>query len=985
MKKVISGFLVTTLLVSVFGMFDISYAETSNKAEVYTEIYSADFDKLETTELTQDQTALKATYPNTQLVSDTTNWNYKIEEKTAGDKALYIAQTTTSTTGSGGHTGVMITVPDGGLKNTEKYKISYDVKWPTLTKNGPYVRTKTLHYTSNKYDNFGPVLNAMGPQAADDSVKMFGSYSTQDHTSKGNDDSWFVASTATDKQAELATGVWHKVDIIIDCLDSNNKKIDYYYDGKYTGTQSGATFPNWAVNPGIELEILVFQGFQQWEGAYLDNISIAKSTKASTGFEADAIIVSDNKKEIRIYKDGISKVQSASVVNNTSGEIITAEVKNMVGGVKLCVENELDDNTEYVVNLETADGTVNGKITLGSADGENKSEKWLDLFCYDFSDGKVPSQFETGETGVSVENNALKLSGNGDISFDIPLAAAGNNNVADTTIFSNSGVYELSFDIKVKKSGSYAPLFKLVTLNYKDNIESIPLFVHQWNGKLGSPKQSSAWYDNYTSLAELSDDEWYNIKMVMNTDDGSIKYYGNNTLLFERAQVLWWKNSSEYYDITEGIDCLRIAQGGTAVSGEKTSYIDNIKLRKNITKTELFSYSFNGDELPAQLNVNSGSFSIDENALKIVSGAGMKIDLAKAGNVEKNNVSIPANSGIYELKFDIKTAKNASNNAPWFRLSAENNGKKIQAVQFFVHQWNSNFAAPKQSYAWYDNYNTLKTPENNKWYSVKMVMNTYDGTVAYYDGTKLLGKYDKVLWWSGDNSYNFSEGIDAFYILHSANGDMNTTYIDNLSLSRVDVNVTGVDVTDAYGSKLVMAKTYDRAIKAINVSVDGIVSESELSSVTLEKDGTAVAVDAVYNAETQSITVTPDDTLMQGTYKLTALGSEYRFGVEFPENAEISSFTLVDENGGDIADGDTVTAAATVRNNLKDAALIIAIYNDDVLTNLEIENFKKERVTETVSKSLAVKNSENVLVRAYIWSNMNSIIPIANEALSLYN
>ena len=81
-------------------------------------------------------------------------------------------------------------------------------------------------------------------------------------------------------------------------------------------------------------------------------------------------------------------------------------------------------------------------------------------------------------------------------------------------------------------------------------------------------------------------------------------------------------------------------------------------------------------------------------------------------------------------------------------------------------------------------------------------------------------------------------------------------------------SVTGVDVTDVYGSKLVMAKIYDRAIKAINVSVDGVVSESELSSVTLEKDGAAVAADAVYNAETQSITVTPDDTLMQGTYQL---------------------------------------------------------------------------------------------------------------------
>lgn len=77
-----------------------------------------------------------------------------------------------------------------------------------------------------------------------------------------------------------------------------------------------------------------------------------------------------------------------------------------------------------------------------------------------------------------------------------------------------------------------------------------------------------------------------------------------------------------------------------------------------------------------------------------------------------------------------------------------------------------------------------------------------------------------------------------------------------------------MDVTDVYGSKLVMAKIYDRAIKAINVSVDGVVSESELSSVTLEKDGAAVAADAVYNAETQSITVTPDDTLMQGTYQL---------------------------------------------------------------------------------------------------------------------
>jgi len=316
MRRIICVILSMTLIFSLFHTVNAVQASSNPDNQ---EIFCIDFDDLAIAEETDDQAAFRAAYPSAKFVSNGI-WKYAVSEHTSepGDKYLYIRSTNQTDV----CTALQLEfVNPPFAKNTGKYIFSYDINFKGSTANGPFFRVKTFHYPPNGIDNWGPVFQAMYPQNG----QIKATYST----ATAVENNWSVDAKDTVNAVTFDTNTWHKAEARI---DTNVGKIDYYYDGNYVGTQSGATFLSSNVSGAKYFQLGVFQGYDSYEGVYLDNIKIEKEVPYV--------------EKVEIVDVAGKKTECASTVNAVSKKI---EIKT---------ENTASMADLGAVSLTSTDGTV---------------------------------------------------------------------------------------------------------------------------------------------------------------------------------------------------------------------------------------------------------------------------------------------------------------------------------------------------------------------------------------------------------------------------------------------------------------------------------------------------------------------------------------------------------------------------------------------------------------------------------------------------
>lgn len=336
LKRTVGIVGVILCVLCLFGTAGAAYAEVTPG---YTEIYSMDFDALPSKDFgneSADVAELQREYPYTRLVSSTSNWGFSIEtdSQNASNKYIYVSTTEAATSGAGGKIAFVMN-PPGGFVNTQRYRVSYDVKWDAVSQNGPFISTKGFHYVSTlNNDEFGPWLGTMQAMDKDSETEgfqavMYGSYSISTSKYEQTDNPLNISE---ENRVILSDGEWHKVEMIIDCYNSGNKRIDYYYDGIYSGSQTeeNNTFPSYAVFGNNSMKISVFQGYHANNGAYLDNIKIEKAIPGI----AKLVFVSESGEKTNMSPsvETISKKIEVSMLNIT-------DVTALMNSVNLSDEN----------------------------------------------------------------------------------------------------------------------------------------------------------------------------------------------------------------------------------------------------------------------------------------------------------------------------------------------------------------------------------------------------------------------------------------------------------------------------------------------------------------------------------------------------------------------------------------------------------------------------------------------------------------------
>lgn len=397
MKKIISFVLLMTVTTMILS-FMPAYAEhTIETATVFNEILRLDFDGLElknhfSAGETPNTAAFDAVYSGVATLRSTTpSYSYAIvsREEESDDKCIELKQTDV-VTGDGnniseGTTTLQIAVPQNTF-GSEKgvLKLTYDIKLPTSSTNKPFIRVKTHHAEPAAGEPWGPCLNAIGPLKADgsldydeqDGAVIYGTFSIREYAEGNSAESHHHFATDFDQKTILEQGKWINVEILI---DTNNKKIDYYYDGVYLGTQSGSAFAErYLLNPFTPkyIQLQVYQGWHAYSGCQLDNITLSQASKANVSATLSANItavdVSSDLIKLTLYSN-INNVDSVEITDCVTGGKVANRFSITGNKITVTLEKPLSKNGAYNVFL-SGNGLGGVHIKLGSGGNLQKKE-----------------------------------------------------------------------------------------------------------------------------------------------------------------------------------------------------------------------------------------------------------------------------------------------------------------------------------------------------------------------------------------------------------------------------------------------------------------------------------------------------------------------------------------------------------------------------------------------------------------------------------
>jgi hypothetical protein len=97
--------------------------------------------------------------------------------------------------------------------------------------------------------------------------------------------------------------------------------------------------------------------------------------------------------------------------------------------------------------------------------------------------------------------------------------------------------------------------------------------------------------------------------------------------------------------------------------------------------------------------------------------------------------------------------------------------------------------------------------------------------------------------------------------------------------------------------------------------------------------------------------------------------------------AGLLNLDVKDDNGEKIVAGDTVTAKAILRNGTgveQSAYLIMAIYNNDMLSNVDFKPLTFSNKIYEDELTMTVDDATNVKVSAFVWDSLSKITPMGS-------
>ncbi len=645
MKKAMSIFVVMVMVLSVLGMMPASVsaaAVTAAYDEVYTELYRMDFDAIDTITAGTDEAAFNAVYGDrAELLSNKSNFNYTIAPKSAGSADKYLQMDSNFADGASGVSALQINFPDGTFKaNNGTYKISYDVK-TISTGNKPFLRIKTNHMTKAEIEadtaivnnggiyNWGPMLGGIAPindagTRDQSAANVYGTYSTYEGTENVG---WFTASWNNDDKVVLARDVWHKADIKIDTV---NLKAYYYYDGKYIGCQQGEAFRA-SLICGETSAIKNIQ-FQAEQGHQVEN-----------GYQLDNIIISHSDSEV------------ANPAMLPAGQTLYKEVYRLDFDE---LENRAVDEAGAGADPSGFNTAYSGVASIG---GNNTT------YTYAIS----PKEDNSSDKYLMLTNTVLTANDNSKI-VTLRLTTA-----ADERPAANSGIYKISYDMRINAGSGQKPFMQLKTYHYNEtNYES------NWGPCLSaigpiSDSDGVSWdadatvYGTYSAHAgygesvnmetgswfpkligdkyALSLGEWHNVEILLDTDSGKADYYYDGVYTGTQRDATFAKNYLFGTNIMQNMQ-FQVFQGYQA----KGFQIDNLTLAKEVTSATMKAEGFEGisaiDLSEDSKKLTFASYSnIGEitNAVVVDGSNGLKV---------ANTVSATANEAT--LSFDTALSAN---------------------------------------------------------------------------------------------------------------------------------------------------------------------------------------------------------------------------------------------------------------------------------------------------------------------------------------
>ncbi|MBQ2614904.1 MAG: hypothetical protein IJB80_06240 [Clostridia bacterium] len=373
-----------------------------------------------------------------------------------------------------------------------------------------------------------------------------------------------------------------------------------------------------------------------------------------------------------------------------------------------------------------------------------------------------------------------------------------------------------------------------------------------------------------------------------------------------------------------------------------------------------------------------------------------------------------SSTGTYKISYDAKWLSGPGGNKPVHRLisshytngALDNFGWNLSAIGSLVtdedvpvlsetmpnNTWTAGMRSPYASgvYGTFGTETAMATTQKfptsfatkgivnlagDTWHKVEMIINADKKTIDYYyDGIYAGTKTDMLKHNMIRLQFHTAQEFQVW----------NGFQLDNIIISKA------VESTDwkAEGFEGASAVDLSANSKKLTLTTGGAIGE--IKDVVIVNGATGQKVDAEVIKTANTINIGFASALgTNGVYRVYVVGENaYIAGklilgtgvTEVMETeTELMSLELTDDNGESIAAGDTVTAKAVLRNGTSTTQtgyLILAIYNDGNLSDVDFKPISSKRGLFDGTVSLTVESAENVEVSAFVWNNLSDVEPM---------
>lgn len=481
---------------------------------------------------------------------------------------------------------------------------------------------------------------------------------------------------------------------------------------------------------------------------------------------------------------------------------------------------------------------------------------------------------------------------------------------------------------------------------------------------------------------------------------------------------------------TMGMKLMRVYFDTTALSAGSEYIITPSAAYTGVTGGELSAVTFNaptGDGsavycLPKQdFNDFSGTlsapWSVKENktdyikAFEVAEGnKALQINREAASGKDTRAVvtfdGVDTSNKDVTVEFKYFLNKLTTGSVPILRVYADYNNVlsiPFQAQDGYVYSYSSTDAQASGNVA------VSKELSTKTWYSVKMVIHN-NTTVDYYvynnDGTKLIASLEGCV-------LNFrdkigSNNLTGMMFVHRAPGGNavgdDPIYIDDVSVYTEynPLAVSSVRFKDVDGNTIIpQSSGITPDVKAVDVTFSDDMNADTIS-VGVAKGSAAVSGTGTYNSSSKTYTYTLDEclepnssyTLSIGKSSASANGKKLENDVTYTFQTgtgalRVLNFAITDTNGSEVKLAN-ITADTELKINAKivntsgasqDVSLAYGVYNGDNLGGVNTVGDTLSGANTYFDETLTFRCADiaNLGVKGFLWSNMSSIYPLAEN------